>query len=78
MIRLISYVVMNGVVYEDKHMPFSTVYMWFTTFSSGQESVKKNTSYSGRSKSAISEPNISKKNPLQKKICVSLSDRWNK
>ena len=37
----------------DKQMSFSTVYKWFTKFSSGQESVK-DVPYSGRPRSAVS------------------------
>ena len=47
------------VVYEDKQMSFSTIYMWFTKFSSGQESVK-DIPYSGRSRSAVTKSNINK------------------
>ena len=47
------------VVYVDKQMSFSTVYRWFTKFSSGQESVK-DAPYSGRPRSAVTKSNINK------------------
>ena len=40
-------------------MAFSTVYRWFTKFSSGQESVKDGP-YSGRPRPAVTRSNINK------------------
>ena len=50
---------MRYVVYGNKQMLFSTVYRWFTKFSSGQESVK-DAPYLGRPRSAITKSNINK------------------
>ena len=57
------------VVYEDKQMSFSTVYRWFTKFSSGQESVK-DAPYSGRPRSAVTQCNINKIKSIIKKRYV--------
>ena len=46
-------------VYGDKQMSFSTVYGWFTQFSSGHESVEE-APYSGRCRSAATKFNIEK------------------
>ena len=54
------------VVYGDKQMSFSTVYRWFTKFSSSQESVK-DAPYLGRPKSAITKSNINKIKSIIKK-----------
>ena len=45
------------VVCGDKQMLFSTVYRWFTKFSSNQESVK-DAPYSERTRSAVTKSNI--------------------
>ena len=50
---------MRCVVHGDKQMSFSTVYGWFTKFSSSQKSVK-DASYSGRLRSAVTKSNINK------------------
>ena len=47
------------VIYGGKQMSFSTVYRWFTKFSSGQESVK-DAPFSGRLRSVVTKSNINK------------------
>ena len=47
------------VIYGDTHMSFSTVYRWFSKFSSGQESVR-DVPYSGRPQGTVTRFNIYK------------------
>ena len=54
------------VVYEDKQMSFSTVYVWFTKFNSGQESVK-DAAYLKIPRSAVTKSNIIKINSIIEK-----------
>ena len=61
-------------------MSFSTVYRWFTKFSSGQESVE-GVSYLGRPRSAVIKSNINnliRSSPLLRNMRASLSDSWHK
>ena len=50
----------------DKQMSFSTVYRWFTKFSSNQESIK-DALYSGRPRTAVTKSNINRIKPIIEK-----------
>ena len=77
------------VVYRDKQMSFSTVYVqlsfstvyrWFTKFCSSQESVK-DAPYSVKPSYpslGLPNPTLRRSSPLLRKLCFSLSDSWQK
>ena len=58
-------------------MSFSTVYRWFSKFSSGQESVQ-DVPYSGRPRAQLPNLTFIRSSPLLRKVLVSLSDTWHK